>query len=275
METFPKPQIDEGERRDQVVFGGQRAMRFIKDVVAGRPIGGRKYQYNSDLIMEIHRRVAMAPGIANFLRQTDSTTVGGESVGHYGQLEIKMQLFGRWLEEQMDLLKQNPEDIVLALYIAAAAHYGLTQPSFHPFDNGNGRTARALMNVVLMSQSYELTALGLAIPPVPIIRTDKDEGHYIRSLQVVGQTKTMNPFMAFIAQKWLEFLDQRLINLRVRTKQPKTQADQKLFEKMERRKELLQQFIHTGNRGGEEYQTYPIPDYFAPRHIKFSYAETV
>lgn len=275
METFPKPQIDEGERRDQVVFGGQRAIHFVRDVVAGKSIGGRKYQYDSDLIMEIHRRVAMAPGVANFLRQTDSTTVGGEAVGHYGQLAVKMQLFGRWLGEQMELLKQNPEDIVLALYIAAATHYGLTQPNFHPFDNGNGRTARTLMNMILMSQSYELTALRMAIPPIPIIRTDKDEGHYIRSLHSVGQTKTMNPFMTFIAQKWLEFLDQRLINLGAIAKHPKTSADKRLFDKMERRKELLQQFVHTGNRGGEEYQTYPIPDYFAPKYIKFSYAETV
>ncbi|QQG43170.1 MAG: Fic family protein [Candidatus Daviesbacteria bacterium] len=275
METYSKIQVDEGERKDQVVFGGQRAMRFVKDVVAGKAVDGRRYKFDSDLIMELHRRVAMAPGIVNFLRQTDSTTVGGETVGSYRQLEVKMQLFGRWLGEEMELLKENSEDIVLALYIAASVHYGLTQPGFHPFDNGNGRTGRALMNMVLMSQSYELTALGMAIPPIPIIRTDKDEGHYIRSLRAAGQTKTMNPFMTFIAQKWLEFLKQRMENFQAKVKNPKTDADKKFFDKMERRRELLEQFIHAGNRGDSEYQVYPIPDYFAPRHIKFSYAETV
>lgn len=267
MESFSKVDIDPGEEKKQVLFGGQRVASFIRQVIAGRPVDGRRYHFDDDLVMAIHDRVSMVPGLHGFLRQTDSTTVGGEPVGPYSQLELKMHLFGRWLEEQMDLLKNNPEDIVLALYIAAAAHYGLTQPSLHPFDNGNGRTARALMNIVLMSQSYELTALGEAIPPIPIVRTDKDQGHYIRSLRAVGQTRTMNPFMAFIAQRWIDNLDGRFVKLREEIKHPKTVADKKLFDKLERRKELLGEFIKSGNKDSNGYRIYPIPGYFEPRYI--------
>lgn len=267
MEVYPKVPIDEGEIRRQVIFGGQRATSFIKDVVAGKSIDGRKYKFNDELVMAIHSRVSAAPGVETFLRQTDSTTIGGEPVmGSYEQLPFKMHLFGRWLEEQVDSLRKNPEDLISALYTAAAAHYGIVYPEFHPFDNGNGRTARALMNAILMSQSYELSAHGLAIPPIPIIRTRKDEGHYIRSLRAVDQTRTLNPFMSFIANKWIESLTERLTKIHAIMRKPKTKADQLLMEKLERRRQILQQFIKS------EKEIYQIPDYFVTRYVRVTHA---
>ena len=287
MELYPKPQIDEGEDRKQVLFGGVRATSFIKDIVAGRAVDGKKYQFDDELIMEIHDRVSMAPGIKSFLRQTDSTTIGGEPVrAHFESLPFKMKLFGRWLGEQMDLIKRDPENLTQALLVAAAAHYGLVFPGFHPFDNGNGRTARALMNAILMSQSYELTAHGLAIPPVPIVRTDKDSGHYIRALRTIDQSRQLNPLMTFIAQRWIESLDERLDKIHSNIKAPKTNADKLLIQKLEKRRELLRDFVklgipedkksngndHSGNGNshgnGQKYQVFPVPDYFSPKYVK-------
>jgi len=134
-----------------------------------------------------------------------------------------------------------------------------------------------LMNTVLMSQSYELTAFGLAVPPIPILRTNKDEGHYIKSLRAVGQTKTLNPFMAFIAQRWIESLNERIGKISENVKTPKTQADKLLLDKLENRRRLLQEFVqpvgnHNGNGHSADYQLYPIPNYFEPRRIRVTYA---
>ena len=269
METYPKAAVDVGEERKQVLFGGQRAAKFIKDIVAGRAVDGRRYGFDSDFVISLHDRVSMAPGVRGMFRQTDSTTIGGDPVrAHFEDLPGMMRLFGRWLEEQMQSLKEKPEDIVMALQTAAGAHYGLTMPDFHPFDNGNGRTARALMNAILMFQSYELTAFGLAIPPIPIIRSQKDEGHYIRSLKAVGKTKTLNPFMTFIASKWIESLDERLRKIQSLVNL-KTKADQNLIDKLKRRKELLEQFVQV------EKRRFPIPDYFGSRYVRFSNADTL
>lgn len=280
VELYPKPQIDEGEERKQVLFGGVRATSFIKDVVAGKAVDGKKFKFDDELIMEIHDRVSMAPGIKGFLRQTDSTTIGGKPVqAHYESLPFKIKLFGRWMEEQIDLLKSEPENLTQALQVAAGVHYGLVFPGFHPFDNGNGRTARALMNAILMFQSYELTAHGLAIPPVPIVRTDKDSGHYIRALRAVDQSHQLNPLMTFIAQRWVDSLDERLDKIQSGIKTPKINADKLLIQKLERRRELLRDFVKigipeekkpngNGHINGQKYQLFPVPDYFSPRYVK-------
>lgn len=61
------------------------------------------------------------------------------------------------------------------LEIAADAHFKLV--SIHPFVDGNGRTARLLMNLLLMQEGY----------PPAIVRKE-DRSAYINSLEK-GQTK--------------------------------------------------------------------------------------
>lgn len=59
--------------------------------------------------------------------------------------------------------------------IAADAHFKLV--SIHPFVDGNGRTARLLMNLLLMQNRFS-----------PVIIRKEDRGAYIKSLEI-GQTK--------------------------------------------------------------------------------------
>jgi len=77
-----------------------------------------------------------------------------------------MEEFISWLQSSVS---DNP------IKIAAEAHYKLV--SIHPFVDGNGRTARLLMNLLLMQ---------LGFPPA-IIRKE-DRSAYINSLEK-GQTK--------------------------------------------------------------------------------------
>ncbi|WP_262507194.1 Fic family protein, partial [Sphingobacterium sp. IITKGP-BTPF85] len=65
---------------------------------------------------------------------------------------------------------QSEKDDVNALILAAEFHYRFIR--IHPFDDGNGRTARILMNFILMKFGY---------PPV-IIKTD-DKKNYFSALQ--------------------------------------------------------------------------------------------
>lgn len=77
-----------------------------------------------------------------------------------------MEEFISWLQSESG---DNP------LKIAIDAHFKLV--SIHPFVDGNGRTARLLMNLILMQQGY----------PPAIIRKE-DRSTYINSLEK-GQTK--------------------------------------------------------------------------------------
>jgi Fic family protein len=81
-------------------------------------------------------------------------------------VHYKMQEFIQWLETQQDI---HP------VSVAADAHFKLV--SIHPFVDGNGRTARLLMNLILIINDY----------PVAIIRNE-DRAEYLEAVNL-GQTK--------------------------------------------------------------------------------------
>jgi Fic family protein len=68
-----------------------------------------------------------------------------------------------WLNKSLEEKELHPVEI------AAIAHYRLTD--IHPFDDGNGRIARLLLNYVLIYFDY----------PIVIIKSD-DKTNYIKSL---------------------------------------------------------------------------------------------
>lgn len=74
---------------------------------------------------------------------------------------------------------------------AARLHERLV--SIHPFVDGNGRTARLLMNLALLQAGYNI----VIIPPV--VRND-----YIYALKEVQLNKNEKPFINFISEMVLE-----------------------------------------------------------------------
>ncbi|HEY3875527.1 MAG TPA: Fic family protein, partial [Candidatus Kapabacteria bacterium] len=83
------------------------------------------------------------------------------------------------------------------IVFAATLHYRFVR--IHLFDDGNGRMARILMNLVLMQHGY----------PIAIVRTE-DKNNYYRALQQ-ADGDNLDPFVAYIAelviasqQAWLQ-----------------------------------------------------------------------
>lgn len=83
-----------------------------------------------------------------------------------------MEEFIKWL------VGGNPDHVVK---IGANAHYKLV--SIHPFSDGNGRTSRLLMNLLLMQQGY----------PPAIIRKE-DRLAYINSLEKAQKGNSLDDF---------------------------------------------------------------------------------
>jgi Fic family protein len=71
------------------------------------------------------------------------------------------------------------------LHTAALAHLELV--AIHPFADGNGRTARLLMNVLLHQAGYALT-------PIPLIH----RAEYVACLRAATEANNPTPFLAFI-----------------------------------------------------------------------------
>ena len=73
------------------------------------------------------------------------------------------------------------------IIIAATFHYRFVR--IHPFDDGNGRMARLLMNMILIKHGYT----------VALIRQD-DRNEYLNRLEGADKTEDLSEFIDYIAQ---------------------------------------------------------------------------
>jgi len=144
-----------------------------------------------DDIKSIHKRVMgfVDPMSAGEFR-TKQVFVGGHIPPHPSDVEFLMQQFEDWLNspEAMDL---HPVEF------AAIGHYRLVY--IHPFLDGNGRTARLLMNFILMKNGF---------PPVSVEVTDRWE--YYETL-IAANAGDIRPFIRFIAHCTTRTLEDYLL----------------------------------------------------------------
>ena len=98
----------------------------------------------------------------------------------------KMHDLLAWYEKEIQKSDVNPA------ILAAEFHYRFIR--IHPFDDGNGRTARIIMNFILMKYGY---------PPV-IIKTE-DKHNYFAVLQLADAGE-IEPFVDYIAHNLVHSL---------------------------------------------------------------------
>lgn len=89
-------------------------------------------------------------------------------------------------------IAESERDDIEPILLASEFHYRFVR--IHPFDDGNGRTARLLMNFILMKFGY---------PPV-IIKTE-DKGNYFNVLQLADAGQ-FEQFAEYIAQNLIHSL---------------------------------------------------------------------
>ncbi|HEX8734926.1 MAG TPA: Fic family protein [Pyrinomonadaceae bacterium] len=99
----------------------------------------------------------------------------------------KMQELVKWFRNE----KEKPD--VNSIILAALFHYRFIR--IHPFDDGNGRVARILMNFILMQFGY---------PPV-IIKTEDKENYF--AVLRLADADELEPFIEYIAQNLIHSLE--------------------------------------------------------------------
>ncbi|OGE44379.1 hypothetical protein A3B45_03840 [Candidatus Daviesbacteria bacterium RIFCSPLOWO2_01_FULL_39_12] len=235
----------------------------------------RKNKFNEGLVKEIHRKVAYyLPQIAGVYRGDEDVRLGKHRLVRGQVLKDRMYKFGTWLEEEVEGLKDRPEDLLGALRVACEAHYGLVSPQLHPFYDGNGRVARLLANGILMLNAHEFMFYGIRILPVPLVRqTAKGKDPYIEILNRANTTGTLNEFEVYIASLWLSNIRTMMseLNNRAKGKNNRTQGDRSLIGKFENRIEMLDSFIKEQTKpDSKNSRPYLVPDYF---EINFLYKD--
>lgn len=98
------------------------------------------------------------------------------------------------MEELMNWYRENFNNNDLhPLIFAVEFHYRFIR--IHPFDDGNGRVVRLLMNLILMQKG---------LPPV-IIKT-RDKENYYRSLQI-ADSGNIDPFYMYVSKRLINSLE--------------------------------------------------------------------
>jgi Fic family protein len=183
------------------IIGHNEALEWVLDIIKDeRPI-------NENFIRELHKLILKEP------YQVDAMTADGQAtkkwikIGEYKTLPnhvktktgamfffaspeetpAKMQELLEWYRAEAEKADVNP------IILAATFHYKFI--CIHPFDDGNGRTVRILMNFILMQFGY---------PPV-IIRTEEKRDY----LSVLEQADAgmIEPFIDFIAKNMVHSLE--------------------------------------------------------------------
>ncbi|KAG8190992.1 hypothetical protein JTE90_010850 [Oedothorax gibbosus] len=155
------------------ILGLESALRYINQTLVG------KEAITVQDILGVHRRVLghVDPVGAGAFRQAQ-VFVGEHVPPLAADVAPLMEEFAAWLGSDA-LRRLHP------VKAAALAHYKLV--FIHPFVDGNGRTARLLMNMLLMRSGY---------PPV-IIRK-QERAHYYAAIQLANEGD-VRPFVRFIA----------------------------------------------------------------------------
>lgn len=132
----------------------------------------------------------------------------------YIQVPDMMNDYASWLSKV-----SNPETRpanISPIILACVAHTWFVY--IHPFVDGNGRTARILMNLVLMRAGY----------PISVI-TKPDRGRYYDALEI-SQTSDLTPFIALICDSLGESLDE--YETAVQDQMDKIEWARSLFDKV-------------------------------------------
>lgn len=182
------------------VTGHNEAINWVTDIVKGnRPL-------TEKFIRELHTLLLKEPYEVDAITADGKPTKKKIAVGSYkttpnhvktktGEIfyfatpeetPAKMTDLLAWYNQKIEDEDVNP------ILLAAEFHYEFIR--IHPFEDGNGRTARILMNFILMKLGY---------PPV-IVKTE-DKENYFAALRL-ADTGNLNAFITYIAKNAIHSL---------------------------------------------------------------------
>ncbi|MCU0326841.1 MAG: Fic family protein [Spirosomaceae bacterium] len=185
------------------ITGHNEAISWIYDVIKG------DYPLTENFIRELHTLLLKQPYEVDAITADGQPTKKKIEIGKYKSIPnhvktVTGEIFRFATPEETpammyDLLnwynekKESPD--VNPIILAAEFHYKFIR--IHPFDDGNGRIARILMNFILMQFGY---------PPV-IVKTE-DKANYFAALRLAdsGQREKFNEYIASNLNRSLEIM---------------------------------------------------------------------
>lgn len=208
--------IENRKELDKIEAGGLiAAARFA------RKFAKSKEKLNADIVYKLHKIIfrKSQPVIAGKLRNCEFKKLYNHTPPPHQKVPELMYLFGKNLEERIKQLNkvlkstQEQNEIIGIKKITECAAWASHQISYiHPFADGNGRTARLVLNLIL--ERYNLPL---------IIISDKMREQYLRSLAQIDKNNDFEPLIRIIFQginNYLDKYEKQKINY-LKTRKPK------------------------------------------------------
>lgn len=176
------------------ITGHDEAIKWVMEVIKhDRPL-------TENYIRELHKLILKEPYEVDAITPDGRPTKKTVNVGNYkktpNHVKTKTGEIFRFatpeetpalMNDLMDWYKEKiKNEGVSPMLLAAEFHYRYIR--IHPFDDGNGRTARILMNFILMQYGY---------PPV-IVKTE-DKENYFAALRL-ADAGALEPFIDYISK---------------------------------------------------------------------------
>ena len=169
------------------------AVDHYEAVLWMRELAGQTAALGEEVVRELHRRVVARsePGIAGAYSRHPRRIAGSPVVfPNAAKIPERMAALGRALQAA----PATPE-------AAFDAHFQLT--AIHPFSDGNGRTARLVMNLILLRGGY---------PPVAV--RPEDRSAYLDALERGSLADDLGPFQTLMHERLDATLGEYLAVLR-------------------------------------------------------------
>lgn len=188
-----------GRDRERELTGEEREIRGVWESIqyVDKVAKSKKTPIDEDVVRQIHSRVMghYHPEIAGKYREDDPEIQGSVMQPvHHTLVRGEMLTFGRELGKKTAGLDQSLGGIERVLDVAAWAHHKLVR--IHPFDDGNGRTARQIVDLMLKRGGlYYITDWG-----------GRDK--YLDALGLVDKTGDSSHFKRFLAGRLAARYDQ-------------------------------------------------------------------
>lgn len=182
--------------------------KSIPDALRGKDLGDILVAQNHARAIDLIKKIAfdrLYKVTESDIKQIHGTVMKGvvASAGQYRNHDIEVKGAGftpppfydiaKHMEELLNTLNNNPDEL-RPIELAAQIHYDFAW--IHPFEDGNGRMSRLLLNLILVRNGY---------PFVVIKSVDKPQ--YLRALREMDISGNFNPFLIYVSRCVEQTLD--------------------------------------------------------------------
>ena len=141
-----------------------------------------KEPYEADAIASDGDRIERTISIGEYKTAPNNVITSTGEIYHFTPPEqVKSAM-----SDLVDWYREKEREGEHSIIIAATFHYRFVR--IHPFDDGNGRMARLLMNMILIKHGYTIA----------MIHQDSRE-EYLRELEQVDRTEDLTQFIDYVA----------------------------------------------------------------------------